>query len=153
MLVGEGVVEVREQLGELLREVVRRSIPAIALKRVRGQRVGPRRAADAEIDPALVQSREDRERLGHLERAVVREHHAAAPDADPLRRGRERPDQRLRARAREGQPVVLGHPVAVVAEPVGVAGEVERVVQGVGARRPFGHRRLVENREKHRVRV
>ena len=45
-----------------------------------------------------VQAAEDAERLGHLERAVVRQHHAAAADADALGDRRDLGDQDLRAR-------------------------------------------------------
>ena len=45
--------------------------------------------------------------------------------------------------------VVLGHPVAVVAELVGEPREVDRVAQRVGAGRALGDRRLVEDGETH----
>jgi hypothetical protein len=97
---------------------------------VGGHRIGAGGAAEAEVDPAGEEAREHAEGLGDLERAVVREHHAAAADADPLRDGRDRPDQRLGARPGEHRPaVMLGDPVAVVAERVGQPGEVERVLQ------------------------
>ena len=95
---GNRVLEVGEQLGELLREVVGRALAAVALKRVRRGRVGAGRPAEPEVDPPRVQPGEHAERLGHLERAVVREHHAAAADADALGGGGDRPDQHLGAR-------------------------------------------------------
>ena len=146
MVLGEVVVEVREQLGQLLGEVVGRGLTAVALERERGHRVGAGGPAEAEVDPAREQAGEDRERLGDLERAVVGQHHAAAPDPDALGGGRDRADQRLGARAREHRAsVVLGDPVTVIAELVGEPGEVDRVAQRVGAGRAFGDRGLVED--------
>ena len=140
------VLEQREQLGELLGKVVRRGLTAIALQREHRVRVGSGRAADAEVDAAGMQRREHAEDLGHLERAVVRQHHAAAADADARRRGGDLRDQDLRRRAREHRrAVMLRDPVALVAERLGVAREIDRVAQRVGARRPLRDRRLVEN--------
>ena len=79
-----------------------------------------------EVDAPRVERLEHPELLGHLERAVVSEHDAARPYADPARPGRDRGDEDLRGRVGEsGRGVVLGQPVAVVAEPVGGLGEVE----------------------------
>src|SRR2546423_1930914 len=72
-VVGEGVLEVREQFGELLRESVGGRLPTIALQRKRSDLVGSGGPPDAEVDSAREQGFEDRERLGDLERAVVRE--------------------------------------------------------------------------------
>ena len=49
----------------------------------------------AEVDPAREQAGQQAEALGHLERRVVRQHHAAAADADPLGRRRHRAGQHL----------------------------------------------------------
>ena len=46
-----------------------------------------------------------------------------------------------------GIAVVLGDPVARVAEPLGEAREVDRVAERVGARVALGDRRLVEDAE------
>jgi hypothetical protein len=76
----------------------------------------------------------------------VRQHHAAA--ADPEARGdrRDLADHDFRAGAGQaGGAVVLGDPVAVVAEAVGQAGEVQGVAQGVAAGGALRHRRLVEH--------
>ena len=48
--------------------------------------------------------------------------------------------------------VVLGQPVAVIAELVGEPREVERVAQRVGAGRALGDRRLVQDAEHKRIR-
>ena len=147
----EAVLEVGEQLGELLAEVVGEELPPVALEREDRLRVGAGRAADAEVDAVAVQPAEDAERLGDLERAVVRQHHAAAPDPDAGRRRRDRADQDLgRAAGEHRCAVVLGDPVALVPEPLGEAGEVDRVAQRVGAGLPLGDRRLVEDGEPQR---
>ena len=52
MIGREAAVVVGEQLGELLGEVVRARLPAVALERERRHRVGARGAPDAEVDAA-----------------------------------------------------------------------------------------------------
>ncbi len=124
------VLQVGQQLGQLVREVVGHRLGAVALQRVRGHRVRARGAAQRQVDPLRVQPRQHAEALGHLERAVVGQHHAAAAHPDALGRGGDRPDQHLGAGARQHRPtVVLGHPVAVVAQPVGQPRQVDRLVQ------------------------
>jgi hypothetical protein len=146
----KAVLEVCEQLGELLGEVVGRSLPSVALERERGQWIGARRAADPQVDTTGEQRREDRERLCHLERAVMGQHHSTASDADLGSSGGDRPDQRLRAGARQHwAAVMLGHPITVVAEVVGEPSEVERVSKRIDAGRTLGDRRLVEYGETH----
>src|SRR3954468_3428541 len=148
--VREAVVVVREELGELLGEVVGRGLPAVALEGERRHRVGARRAPDAEVDAAGVQPGEDAEGLRDLQRRVVREHHAAAADAYALGRRGDRPDEDLGARAGERRPaVVLGDPVAVVAEGVGQPREVDRVAQRPGSGRSLRDGGLVEDGEAH----
>ena len=154
MIAGQRVVEVGEQLRELLGEVVGCGLAAIPLQGERRELVGAGRAPEPEIDAAGIERRQDRERLRHLERAVVRQHHTAAADADPSGARRDRPDQHLGARAREHRAaVVLGNPVAVVAESVRQARQIERVTQRIGAGRSFRHGRLIEDREMHRRRM
>jgi hypothetical protein len=138
---------VRQQLGELLREVVGRGGPAVALEREGRHRIGSRRAADAEVDPLGIEPGEQREALGHLERRVVREHDAAAADAEALRGRGDGPDEHFGTRPGEGEPVMLGQPVALEAQAVGEAREVERVAQRLGAGGALRHRRLVEDAE------
>ena len=145
------VAEVGEELVELLDEVVRERRPAVALQRVDGLEVGSGRPADAEVDPLAVEGGEDAELLGHLERAVVREHHAAAADPDAARPRGDLGDEDLRRGGGEHRGrVVLGDPVARVAELLGELGEVERVAKRVGAGGALGDRRLVEDGESDR---
>ncbi len=76
MVGGERVLEVAEQLTELLGKVVVREGPcAVALQGVLRERVGTRRAPDAEIDATGEQAGQEAELFGDLQRAVVREHH------------------------------------------------------------------------------
>src|SRR4051794_1351786 len=142
------VVQVAEQLGELLGEVVRRRLAAVSLQREHRARVRARRTAEAQIDSSGEEPAQRAEALGHLERAVVRQHHPAAAHADARRGRRDDAYQHLGARA--GEPrcgVMLRHPVAVVAERLGVAGEIDRVVQGVRPGGSLRDRRLVEDAE------
>ncbi len=97
MIAGERVVKVGEQLRELLGEVVGRDLATVTLQRDRRQLIGARRTTEAEIDPVRIQGGEDRERLGHLQRAVVGQHDAAAADPDRARGRRDRADQGLGA--------------------------------------------------------
>ena len=122
------VAEVGEQLIELLREVVRRALATIALQCERGRRIGPRRPSDAEIHPAGEQAGQHAERLGNLQRAVMRKHDAAAADPEPRRRAADRTEQHFRRHTRQRRrAVVLGHPIAVIPKAVRSAGEIDRV--------------------------
>ena len=144
----EAALEVGEQLGELLGEVVGQGVGAVALERVGGHRVGAGGAADPEVDAAREEAGEDAEALRHLERAVVGQHHAAAADPHPAGRGGDRADQDLRrGPGDEPSPVVLGDPVAVVAEPVGQPRQVDRVAQRLRRGRALGDGSLVEDAE------
>jgi hypothetical protein len=79
---------------------------------------------------------EDAKALRHLQRHMVWQHDAAGPDANPLRHVRDVPDHHFRRRACDQRRVVmLGEPVARVAEFVGEPREVERIAQRVDARR------------------
>ena len=122
------VLQIGEQLDQLFGEIVGRGLAAVALQGEGGLLVAARRAAEAEIDALRKKPGEHGERLGDLERAVMRQHDAAAADADALRRGGDRPDQRLRAGAGEHRrAVMLGDPVARITEAVAELREVEAV--------------------------
>ena len=113
-----------------------------------GDLVGAGRAADPEVDAARVQRLEHPELLGDHERLVVRQHHAARADAERGGRARQVGDQHRRRRAGDaGHVVVLGNPVAQVAEPLDVAGEVDRVAQRLADGRSGRDRREIENRD------
>ena len=142
------VLDVRKQLVELVAKVVRCGLAAISLQRQRGERIGPGSSSKRKIDAPREQPAQEAEALGDLQRAVVRQHHATAADAKAAGQSRDRPDQRLRARSREHRSaVVLGDPVAVVAERFGEARKVDGVRERVGAARSRGDRRLVQDAE------
>jgi len=141
MLRREAIFEIREELVDLLPEVIRQQLAAVALERGDRLQVGARRAADPEVDPLAVQPPEHAERLRDFERAVVRQHHAAAPHPDASRRGRDCGDQDLGRGAREhGRAVMLGHPVAPVPKLLGEAGQVDRVLERLRPSPAVGNR-------------
>jgi len=100
-----------------------------------------------------VQRVERAELLGDHQRLVVGEHDAAGADPDPGRRSREVRDQNRGRRARDaGHAVVLGHPVAGVAELVDAPGERGARGQRCGGRRAGTDRDEVEHGERHHAR-
>ena len=118
-VVGQPAVEIEQLLGKMVDAERPRSVD----QRARGAPVAARRAAHAEVDPAGKLRRNRAEVLGHLEAAVVRQHDPARADPDALRPRRHLRDQDFRRGAGErAGVVVLGEPVARVAEPVAVFG-------------------------------
>ncbi len=117
---GELALEEADQLGELAREVLVGERRGRAPQGGGGDLVGPRGAPDPEVDPARVKRLQHPELLGDHQRRVVGQHHAAGADPHPLgpRRQGRRQDRRRGARD-PGDVVVLGDPVAVIAEPLG----------------------------------
>jgi hypothetical protein len=77
VIAGEGVLQIREELDKLVGEIVGRGVAAVALQSVGGLLIAARRTAEAEIDPVGKHACEHGKSLGHLERAVVRQHHPA----------------------------------------------------------------------------
>ena len=116
----------------------------------RGQAVAARCAAHPEIDPARVHQFQHAEVLGHLERRIVRQHHAAGTDPDALGLPRHARDEDLGGRTRErfGR-VVLGDPVAVVAERLAALRERDGVLDGGECVLAAADGRLVQHRELH----
>jgi hypothetical protein len=92
--------------------------------RPRGDLIGARGATQPQIHPARMQRRERAELLGNQQRSVIRQHNAAGTDADAVR---ARPDMRQRDRGRRTgdarQVVMFGHPVAAIAQRLGMARE------------------------------
>src|SRR6266513_2266793 len=123
--------------------------PLAALpQRPRRHGVASRGAADAQVDAPGKERLQHAEGLGDLQGAVVLEHHAARAHTDPRRARGDLTDQDLGARAPEPRRrVVLGQPVAVVAEAVTQLGELERLVDRVRRCPATPHRRLIEDRE------
>src|SRR3984957_20189515 len=115
--------------------------------------VGAGRAAYAEVDAAGKQRAENTERLGDFQRTIMRQHHAAAPDPQPVGNHADRSDHHFRTGAGQHRSAVMfRHPVALKAEFVGEARQLQRVPQRIGARESFGDRRLIENADFHRGR-
>jgi hypothetical protein len=81
---------------------------------------------------------------------LVVEHHAPRADADARGTRGEQAHQDLGRGAREpAARVMLGEPVAGVAEPVGVLGEDQRFLDGLSGGAATADRRLVEHPEDH----
>ena len=109
--------------------------------------IGARRAAEPEIDAAGKERRQRAELLRHLQRRVVRQHDAAGADANGRRAGADMRDQHRGGGAGDARHVVMfGEPEAVVAPPLGVLREVERVAKRLRGRAALDNRRKVEDR-------
>ena len=86
------------------------------------------------------------ERFGDLERAVMGQQDSTGADADGRSLRRNPGNQDLRRRAGQRlHGVMLGDPVAGVAQPLGQAGQIDGVVQGVCWSGTGRDRRLVNN--------
>ena len=139
--------EIGHQLQHVLREVVDVAGEGAA-QRPRGALVGARRAAEAEIDAAGIERLQGAELLGDDQRRVVGQHDAAGADADGRRAGGDMADHhRGRGAGDAGHVVVLGQPVAAVAQALGMPGEVEGVAQGLAGVAALDDRREVEDGE------
>ena len=143
---GIGVLgtEVAQQLGH----VVGKAVAGILTQaqRAHHRHVAPRRAPEAKVDAAGIERRERAELLGHGQRRVVGQHDAARADAHRLGEARHMADQH---RGRGGgdalHVVMLGQPVAVIAERLGVFGQRAGIAQRLRRVGAFGHRSKVEN--------
>ena len=137
-------VEVGEELGELLREVVGGGAGADAAQGLRFDGAAAGGAADAEVDAVGVERVQGAEDFGDLEGRVVREHDAAGADADALGFGADAGEEDLRRGAGERvHGVVLGVPEAMEAEGVDMAGEGDGVLQSFAGRAAGGDGGLV----------
>ena len=117
-------------------------------QRERGKRVSAWRAPDAEVHAARVQRLEDAKRFRDFQRRVIRQHHAAGTDANPLRDAGYVADHDFRGGAGDQRRVVmLGKPVAREAQLVSELRQVERVAQRVRTRRAGRHRRNIQHRQ------
>ena len=148
---GKIVVKKCEQFRQLLGEV-RSFVPlaAFTLQSKSFQAAASGRAPKAEIDPAWIQRVQHPEFFHNFQRAVMREQHPAGTDAySGSFSGHSRDENFRRGAGERFNGVVLGDPIAFVAEAVGCARQVDRIVQRVGWREPRGHGRLVEEGEFH----
>jgi hypothetical protein len=142
----------RDDVIEIVRERLDVAVvaPRSPTQRQRGHRVGARRAADAEVDATGMRGLQERELLGDGQRRVVGQHHAAGPQPQLRRVCAKERDQHRRAGGRDGgHVVVLGHPVAGVAEVVGRLCEVSRRRKRIGRCLVGAHRHQVENGKTH----
>src|SRR5215475_14069706 len=81
---------------------------------------------------------------------MVRQHHATRADANVLRDRGDLPDHHVGRRARDGRKIVmLGEPVADIAEPVDMARQIDAVAQRGGRRRGGGDDGEVEDGERY----
>ncbi len=113
---------------------------------VGGGLVGTGGPAQSEVDAAGEQGVQHPEGLGHLEGAVVGEEHAAGTDPDGARPAGDVGGEDLGGGAgQRGGVVVLGQPVAAVAERLDGLGQGHGVAECLGGRRPVGDRRLVHH--------
>ena len=145
----QAVVQVADEVHDLLGEGLDVGGALGVGEREHGGVVAARRAPDAEVDAPGVERLQDGELLGDLEGGVVGEHDAAAADADAGGVREELADEDLRAGAGVGAGVVvLGDPVAGVAEALGGLGHGHGVAQGVRGRLAAPHRRLVGDAER-----
>ena len=142
----EAAGEVGDQLGQELGEVLAVRALGAAAEGVGGGRVRARGAADAQVDAAGGERLQHPELLGDDQRGVVGQHHTAGAEADGRRLARH-PGQehggRRRGDARHR--VVLGDPVAPVAEALDLPGEAQGAGQRVGGRGARAHRGQVED--------
>ena len=119
---------------------------AVAAQGVGGERVGARRAAEAEVDASRIESGEGAELLGDHQRRMVGQHDAAGADANSRGARRQVADQHGGGGTGDAvHVVVLGHPEAGEAQRLGVPGQRQGVLQGLGRAAVVADRRQVEN--------
>ena len=139
----------QRQFVQPLEKIIALAAVEPAAQRVRGGAVGARRAAEAEIDPAGKQRLQHLEALGHHQRRMVRQHHAAGADPDVAGHRGDLPDHDIGRRARDRSEIVMfGQPVADIAERVGVARQIDAVAQRRGGLGAGGDDREVEDRRE-----
>ena len=142
---GYPVLQLLNLLGEHIVYVLR-----IRVQRVRGELIRTRRAPHAEIDAARRNRLQHAKLLRHLERRVMRQHHAGAADADARRGGGNRRHQHLRRGADDIAGVVmLGKPIAVVTERVAMFRERQRFAYRDVLCFAFGGGGLIEYGQLH----
>jgi len=127
----------QDQLVQPLQEIVTLAAIKPAAQRVSRGAIGARGATETEIDPAGKQRLQHLEALGNHKRGVVGQHDPAGADAQVLRHRRDLPDHDIGRGARDrGEVVMLGQPVADIAEPIDMARQIDAVAQrrsGLGA--------------------
>ena len=135
------------QKGDELLDILRKRID------VRGPFEGKRRhlvaagrAAKPKIDPAREERLECAKLLGDHERRVIREHDPAGADPDRRSSGGDVSDDDRSRRARHRRHVVvLGEPIAVIAPPLCMLGQVEAVPERLGGSAALDDRGEIED--------
>ncbi len=136
----------QQQFLEAFEEIVALARILPGAQRVGGDLIGARRAAEPEIDAPGKQRLQHLEALGDHQRRMVRQHHAARADAHMRRYRRDLPDHDFgRGTGDVRQIVVLGDPIALVAEPVGEPRQIERIAQRHRPGRGRGDGRQIED--------
>ena len=139
----------QRQFVQPLEEIVALAAIEPAAQRIGGGAIGARRAAKAEIDAAGKQRLQHLEALGDHQRRMVGQHHAAGADADALRHRRDLPDHEVGRGARDRSEIVmLGEPVADIAERIGMARQIDAVAQRRGRLGAGGDDGEVEDGER-----
>ena len=106
-------------------------------------------ASQAEVDPSGIEGGQGAKLFGDDQGCVVGEHDAAGADADGFRSAGDVADDDGGGGAGDaGHVVVLGEPEAAVVEALGVAGEVEGAVEGVGGSGTLGDGGEIEDGER-----
>ncbi|GAB7304198.1 hypothetical protein MAFF212519_20670 [Clavibacter michiganensis] len=146
--------EEADQVDQLLREVVDAEARLAAAERHRGRAVGAGGPADAEVDAVAVERAERPELLGDDERRVVRQHDAAAADADGGGAGGDARQEDGRGGARDPRhAVVLGHPEPRVPRGLGCLREADAAPDRVRVRAAEGTGSEVEDVQGHAFEV
>ena len=139
----------QRQFMQPLEKIVALAAVEPAAQRIRGGAVGAGRAAEPEIDPAGKQRLQHLEALGDHQRRMVRQHHAAGADADMLGHRGDLPDHDIGRGARHRREIVmLGEPIADIAEAIGMARQIDAVAQRRGRLGAGGDDGEVEDGER-----
>jgi hypothetical protein len=117
----------------------------VASQRPCGCHIATRCATDPKIDPVGEKRGKGSELFRDDKRRVVRQHDATRTDAHALcRRGHMTDDDRRRRAGDAGHVVVLGEPVAVIAQTLCLFCQIDSVGKRFGCGFPFGNRRKIE---------
>ena len=115
---------------QTLEKVVALAAVEPAAQRISGGAIRTGRAAQAQIDATGEQRLQHLEALGDHQRRMVRQHHATGADAEVFGDRRDLPDHHVGRGARHRSEVMmLGEPVADIAELVDMARQVDAVAQ------------------------
>jgi hypothetical protein len=107
---------------------------------------------DTEVDAAGIERVKHAKRFHDLQRAVMRQQDGAGADPDRGSFAGDAVHQYFRRWAgKRGNRMMFSDPITMVAEPVGEAGKLDCIVEGVGWSRSSGHGRLINNRKLHKL--